>query len=178
MNFGEYTLHQRIALQARDDFKLARMRAMLNRLLSTLVGRPGCLRSFSKAQEATTVRGLRDRGVREVPLASIVGSVGRARDFDSKFNPLRSNTRARWERLDMAVLAGDDFPPVELYLLGGDYYVSDGNHRVSVAKHRGMDSIQAVVVEYLTDSPHFIESPLEAAPCCSAYTSQPGLPVL
>jgi ParB-like chromosome segregation protein Spo0J len=68
----------------------------------------------------------------------------------------------------MAVLVGDDLPLVDLYLLGGYYYVKDGNHRVSVAKHRRMETIAAVVVEYLVDPPGAANHAAEAMCACAA----------
>ncbi len=55
--------------------------------------------------------------------------------------------RERWKRVDRAVRDGKSLPPVELYKLGEEYFVVDGNHRVSVARHRGMPAIEALVTE-------------------------------
>jgi nucleotide-binding universal stress UspA family protein len=46
-------------------------------------------------------------------------------------------------KVAMTGLAGT--PPVELYRIGGAYFVRDGNHRVSVARQLGARSIQAYV---------------------------------
>jgi hypothetical protein len=89
-------------------------------------------------------------GVRQVPVHSIVGSVARYQDFDPDFNPLRDNVRARWERVAEAHLVGIMLPPVELLKVGDSYLVRDGNHRVSVARHYGVESIDAEVIEYVT----------------------------
>src|SRR3712207_7174126 len=45
----------------------------------------------------------------------------------------------RWKRVDLAFRTGRDLPPVVLYKLGEDYYVVDGNHRVSVARFEGVE---------------------------------------
>ena len=45
-------------------------------------------------------------------------------------------------RMDDIVL-----PPISVYSLGGNYFVRDGNHRVSVAKSMGVEFIDAEVVE-------------------------------
>jgi len=39
-------------------------------------------------------------------------------------------------------------PPVELIRVGDEYYVRDGNHRVSVARAFGQPYIEALVTEY------------------------------
>ena len=44
---------------------------------------------------------------------------------------------------------GKFLPPVELYKLGGEYFVLDGNHRVSVARYRGIAAVDAMVTEFL-----------------------------
>jgi len=44
---------------------------------------------------------------------------------------------------------GKWLPPVELYKLGKDYFVADGNHRVSVARYLGVAAVDAVVTEFL-----------------------------
>ena len=38
-------------------------------------------------------------------------------------------------------------PPVDLIKIGDDYFVRDGNHRVSVARVRGQEYIDAFVTE-------------------------------
>jgi hypothetical protein len=40
-----------------------------------------------------------------------------------------------------------DLPPVKLYQIGEAYFVVDGNHRVSVARERGVEFIDAEVIE-------------------------------
>jgi hypothetical protein len=88
-----------------------------------------------------------------VPVGAIVGTVGRYRDFDRNFNPIRDATRQRWERISRAMLEGVELPPVELYKVGDAYFVKDGNHRVSVAKHQGITFLDAIVTELSTDVP-------------------------
>jgi hypothetical protein len=81
-----------------------------------------------------------------VPIDKIVGSEGRYQDFDNHFLPRASNLRQRWERVDEAHLTDTVLPPIQLYELGGLYFVRDGNHRVSVAKAQGVDFIDAEVI--------------------------------
>ena len=81
-------------------------------------------------------------------LEKIVGSVGRRRDFDGAFMPLRASAGERWKRVDLAFHQGKDLPPVSLYRLGDAYFVEDGNHRVSVARFHGAEWIEADVTEF------------------------------
>jgi hypothetical protein len=79
-----------------------------------------------------------------------VGSVGRSKDFDRRFLPLRASTSERWKRVDVAFHRGEDLPPVTLYKLGAAYFVLDGNHRVSVARFHGLRTVEAEVTEFLS----------------------------
>jgi len=87
-------------------------------------------------------------GIRVVDLEKIVGSVGRRRDFDRYFMPLRAAAGERWKRVDLAFYRDKVLPPVSLYKLGDDYFVLDGNHRVSVARYHGVPAVEADVTEF------------------------------
>lgn len=86
-----------------------------------------------------------------VELERIVGSVGRGREFDGDFSPLCSCSKERWKRVDEAFREGKFLPPVELYKLGDDYFVLDGNHRVSVARYHGAAAVDALVRNLASD---------------------------
>jgi hypothetical protein len=79
----------------------------------------------------------------------IIGSVGRYNDFSENFMPRNPQMKDRWEKVDTLMRQGKT-PPIDVYLVGGDYYVVDGNHRVSVAKHRKLKTIQAYVTEFMS----------------------------
>jgi hypothetical protein len=91
-------------------------------------------------------------GLRTIPIDRIVGSVDRAVDFDRDFGPLAGSSGVRWQRL-AEVFPDGDFPPIDVYELGGGYFVEDGHHRVALARHRGAEFIDAVVTR--------VHSPLE-----------------
>jgi hypothetical protein len=87
-------------------------------------------------------------GLREIQVGQITGSLGRGRDFDPAFRPLKSHLRDRW--VSVYLLAGNGgWEPVRLHKLGEDYYVEDGHHRVSVARQQGMAYVRAEVWEYV-----------------------------
>lgn len=143
---------------ASRDFARARRRAFFGRTARRLVARlrgygPGDggdrLACFGEAREALGEAVRVRRGLETVELARISGSVGRCLDFDGGFLPACSCTRGRWERVDRALREGKFLPPVELYKLGEGYFVSDGNHRVSAARYRGVVAVDAVVTEFL-----------------------------
>jgi len=89
-------------------------------------------------------------GLQEVPLENIRGSVGRFDDFNAAFLPRKEFLQERWQNVEVAMLEGKT-PPVDLYQVGQDYYVMDGNHRVSVARQRGLDTIEAYVTKFTGD---------------------------
>lgn len=93
-----------------------------------------------------------DMGLRtaDVPLQAIVGSAGRAADFDGDFRPVNTALRHRWERMARAVQDGWEPPAVRLVQLGELYFVTDGHHRVSVARHFGRETISARVQRICT----------------------------
>jgi hypothetical protein len=86
-------------------------------------------------------------GLDHIALDDIVGSDGRYRDFDLTFLPRRRELDDRWVNVAQAHYEGIQLPPVRLYKVGEAYYVMDGNHRVSVARVLGLDSVQAAIVE-------------------------------
>jgi len=92
-------------------------------------------------------------GMRIVPVEKIVGSVNRYEDFDRTFLPTKASLETRWKRIDRAFRCSEELPPVSLYKVGDRYFVVDGNHRVSVARHQGVESIDAEVIEIRSRMP-------------------------
>lgn len=91
-----------------------------------------------------------DHGIKTIALEKIVGSVGKYYDFDSKFRPKKHISGKRYADIKRAMRVGKSLPPVQLYQIRSDYYVSDGNHRVSAAKELGQFDIKAKVIELLS----------------------------
>ena len=89
------------------------------------------------------------RGLQDIELAHIRGSVGRYDDFTSAFLPRRKHLRQRWERV-YRIVSTQNMPPIEVYQVGDAYFVIDGNHRVSTARQEGMKTISAYVCEFVT----------------------------
>jgi hypothetical protein len=57
--------------------------------------------------------------------------------------------RSRRHNLKLVFQKNIFFPPIELYLYRGEYYVVDGNRRVAAALEMGVDFIDATVTEYI-----------------------------
>ena len=90
-----------------------------------------------------------DRGLCSVPLNRIVGSVNRCHDFDGQFILKRDMPLDRFLSIERAMWEHKKFPPVKLYKIKEEYFVLDGNHRVSAAKKVGlMKNIKAQVLEF------------------------------
>ena len=93
-----------------------------------------------------------DRGICPVPLSQIVGSVGRYHDFDSQFKLKEHVPPDRLISIKKAMREGKSLPPVKLYKIKDEYYVLDGNHRISAAKEFGRSEIMARIVEFIPSS--------------------------
>ncbi|HSB89539.1 MAG TPA: hypothetical protein VLD63_05890 [Anaerolineales bacterium] len=129
------------------DYQRARFLALIHRIQSVVSGRPRRLLAFDEVRERLRLGGPLYRGVQSVPLAQIIGSVDRYRDFDRLFLPTQSHTEDRWRKISRAWYDEVDLPPVLLYKVGEVYFVVDGNHRVSVAREHGQTHIDAEVRE-------------------------------
>ena len=130
---------------ARNDFDHALRQGFWQSVRAWLNKRSNDLLPFDAIRRNIPIRGEHYAGVQEVPLNKIVGSVGRYRDFDRAFLPRHPEIAPRWMSIDRAHLKDVNLPPVELFNVGGAYFVKDGNHRVSVAREKGQVFIDAVV---------------------------------
>lgn len=135
---------------AMNDFKRARGRAALRKLLARLGGsREDDLLRFDDVRKMLGGVSQLPRGLHEIPLDAIVGSVGRYEDFNRQFLPRQASQGGRWARVRLAV-EGQGLPPIEVYKIGEIYFVLDGHHRVSVAREVGAKAIEAFVTEIPT----------------------------
>jgi len=135
------------------DFHDARRRAALERILARLTGDSAELLSFEEVRKKLKTEGMVSRGIQDIPLDKIVGSVDRYDDFTRSFLPLREFDASRWARVQLAASSPAGLPPIEVYKMGDAYFVLDGNHRVSVARQLGATHIQAYVTEVRTKVP-------------------------
>lgn len=131
------------------NFEDVYTRAVARRLLSQLTGRLDETRLLSYDEVRRKIRCHDESytGMQSVPVGAIIGSVGRYNDFDNEFLPLRRQSKERWRRINTAYHTDTPLPAVQLYKMGDAYFVKDGNHRVSVAKKRGIAYLDAEVIE-------------------------------
>ncbi|HLX48535.1 MAG TPA: hypothetical protein VKS82_09390 [Streptosporangiaceae bacterium] len=138
---------------AENDFARARRHQVLATLAHRLRhqdARNNRLVPLDEVIGTAASRAERRLGLQTIPLDTIVGTVDSRRDFDRRFRPTTNRVRPRWERLALAQRHGEPIPPIEVYRVGGQHFVSDGHHRVSVAAATGQPVIDAYVTEILT----------------------------
>ncbi len=121
-------------------------------LINSLTGnRKKPKRRFDDVRQEEQAQSVIDRGICQVPLDAIVGSVGRYRDFDGQFRIKTAESQGRFREIISAMAAGEALPPISLYQIKDDYFILDGHHRVAAAKQLGRESISANVVELLPE---------------------------
>jgi hypothetical protein len=133
--------------QVNNDFDRARQKALFREILSIFRREPNELIPYHEVRKRVSPEAESYRGFQTVPIDQIVGSVDRFRDFDRAFLPRRGHTAGRWKNIDRAYYQDVQLPPTQLYKVGDVYFVKDGNHRVSVARERGVEFIDAEVYE-------------------------------
>ena len=82
--------------QALDDFRRARSKAAMRRFWAGIRGRSLDLLPYDEISTKLRAVSQADRGLQEVPLDKVVGSVSRIQDFDRNFLPLRDDDIYRW----------------------------------------------------------------------------------
>lgn len=110
------------------------------------------LRSFADDSARAGVLTPRALGTRQVDVARIIGSVGKADALGANFRPPRPEAfeEQRYARVLRLVREGTEAAtPVDLYKLGYGYYVVDGHRRVAAHKELGYDEIAANVTEFI-----------------------------
>jgi len=115
------------------------------RFINRLFGRSTRLQDLQNVLSTRGIGNGRYIGTRTIELNQIVGSEGRSRDFDNAFRPVTTHTQERWIGILNAKLTGKVLPPVDLVQVGDNYFVRDGNHRVSVARALGERFIDATI---------------------------------
>jgi hypothetical protein len=166
---GVYTNMQ--GREERTRWEKARRSAFVHDVLAAFTRRPADLLPFEEVCNKLQLRNVRELGLRDVPLDYIVGSVGRYHDFNRAFFPRRDDLKERWRRIDRLMSAGHGYPPIELYQVGGVYFVRDGNHRVSVARQNHMPTIQAYVWEYETPLALEADTDIDDLLCRAAHAA-------
>jgi hypothetical protein len=135
--------------EAERAFQNVHLRAKIESFLRKLTGRQLHLLSFREVQERLGLHLVRELGMREIPLDRIVGSVGKPDAFTPTFLPRYARLKERWKRVYAGAQSPIGLPAIEVYQVGEVYFIKDGHHRVSVARHLGTTTMTADVTEFI-----------------------------
>lgn len=138
--------------KALEDFHRLRSKAALDRFWAGIRGESLDLLAYDEVSSKLRAVSQTNLGLQQVALKNIIGSVNRISDFDRNFRPLSDGDSTRWADVKAAMTSPftAGVPPVTLYKIGEAYFVMDGNHRISIAKEMGLDSVEAYVTEVKT----------------------------
>jgi hypothetical protein len=106
------------------------------------------LLAFEEASRRLGAAARSYRGIQEIAVDRIVGSVNRTDEFDRDFRVRGALSRARLASLRAAE---GPLPPIVVFEIGGAYFVEDGHHRVALAREQEAEFIDAEVTSLLTD---------------------------
>jgi hypothetical protein len=156
-------------------FSQAKRQAFFQKIISHIRGTPTELFSFDDIRARLRLHVENYRGLQDVPLDQIVGSVGRYHEFTRHFLPKRTIKEERWSNVYAQTIGDHGLPPVELYKVDDVYFVRDGNHRVSVARQLGAKTIQAEVIELPTPigfRPDLTPEEIDATTCYAEFLNE------
>jgi hypothetical protein len=136
-----------IYIQSETEFNRARSRGFWDIKRSLMTGHKPYLLPFDTVIKGLSTAPTINLGLQDIPVKSIVGSVGRSQDFTRHFLPHLNDERGRerWRIIYTLAVSGAGFPPVNVFQIGPVYFVQNGHHRVSVAGYLGWPTIQAYV---------------------------------
>lgn len=133
--------------RALRDFNRMLNRGTRHRLMNKIKGKRNHPLDFEVVRENMQLGNQHDIGIQVINIEAVVGSVGRTHDFDDEFHPVSDNSRERWCGVAIAFYSDKALPPVELYKIDEQYFIIDGNHRISIYKANGQQYIEANVIE-------------------------------
>ncbi|HMQ50728.1 MAG TPA: hypothetical protein PKE64_31285 [Anaerolineae bacterium] len=138
-------------IRSDGEFNRAKLKGFWQSLFDLVTRRRSNLLLLSQVVRQMNLENSIDLGVQDIPIEKIVGSVSRSTDFTRTFMPVTNDraSRERWRKIYTLVTLGKATPPIEVYQVGQQFFVVDGHHRVSVARHLGWKSLQAHVTELL-----------------------------
>lgn len=143
----EFIRNQLTRSSAIADFRSARQKAKVLELYAFIQRKPINLLRFEEVREKLKANIAASKELKVIPLDAIVGSVNRYEDFTRNFLPRDNIDEERWANIVIASQKSTKIPPIEVYQIGEVYFVSDGHHRVSVARTYGKKAIRAYVTE-------------------------------
>lgn len=117
-------------------------------------GKKGNLTALDEIVEQNKMLAYVQRPTMEIPLSSIVGTYtsGRSHSFSANFMPLHnevSEFASKWISLCVAHIGEGLRDPIEVYEYMWQYYVVEGNKRVSVLKFYGAAAFRARITRMI-----------------------------
>lgn len=136
-----------LELEGKQRFERARFYGFLANLKAHLFNESSELWNFDEVKAKLRLQNPLYRGLQDIPVERIVGSVGRYHDFTQEFLPKNDDMQDRWSHVYAQMLSMEGVPPIDVYQVDDVYFVRDGNHRVSIARQQEFKTIQAHVTE-------------------------------
>ena len=155
---------------------LDRPRSRRRRSVLTALGRGNGVRN-ARSKDLLDLDEVRDRlrvvgqvygGVHPIPVNRVIGSLARPSDFDRDFRPRFRFSQDRLAGLRATFPDGAGMPAIDVHEAGGAYFVTDGHHRVALARERGVDYIDAEITHLLTN----YQIPPDVDACTLVHTQQ------
>ena len=117
-------------------------------------GKKGNLIALDEIVEQNKMLAYVQQPTMEIPLSSIVGTYtsGRSHSFSANFMPLHnevSEFASKWTALCVAHVSEGLRDPIEVYEYMWQYYVVEGNKRVSVLKYYGAATFRAQITRMI-----------------------------
>lgn len=138
-------------IRSEEEFDRIHRKAFIQNIIARLSGHNLDLLSFDDIVTKLRLHHSINLGLQDIPINRIAGSCGRYTDFTRTFLPRRAGRdKERWRQIYTLATTGEGFPPIDVYQIDQVYFVKDGNHRVSVARELGWETIQATVTELST----------------------------
>ncbi len=148
--------------EARNSYSSALRKGRSEYRSLTSKGEAGNVLVLDEIVQQNRTMGYVNRPMRELLLSDIVGTYtsGRAYSFSASFYPLHSENSefaAKWVALCRAHMTEGLRDPIEVYEYLWQYYVVEGNKRVSVLKHFEAETVMAkitrIIPQFSDDDP-------------------------
>ncbi len=107
----------------------------------------GDLLDFDEVRRRLQLGTRSEIGTREIPVAQVIGSVGRVQEFDGCFRPRTKRLRDVLIQIKAARPDAADLP-ILVYQVDHAYFVVDGHKRMSLAIEEGREEIDAEVTRF------------------------------
>jgi hypothetical protein len=177
-SYDDESARRSLKAAGRSEFDKAHFAAFWEEIREIIRNKPVGLLSFEEVKDRLHLNQAIYRGLQDVPLDRIVGSVGRYREFTRNFLPKNTSMADRWSNVYAQINSLEGVPPIEVYQVDDVYFVRDGNHRVSIARQLKLTSIEAYVTELQTPidlEPDMTKKELDAASAYSRFLKQTRL---